>query len=111
MVLGSGFTSAISHGSVHQIDVHLRDAIDRCQVPGPRLLASGRDIGVTASNADLHPDHFRPQLADLVIVDGDPLTDIRVFQDHARITAVMKDGRLYRGRTEANPWLREPANR
>jgi imidazolonepropionase-like amidohydrolase len=31
-------------------------------------------------------------LADLVVVDGDPLGDIRVLQDHARL-AVMKDGR------------------
>jgi len=31
-------------------------------------------------------------LADLVVVDGDPLADIRVLQDHARL-AVMKDGR------------------
>ncbi len=31
-------------------------------------------------------------LADLVIVDGDPLTDIRVLQDRTRLT-VMKDGR------------------
>ena len=30
-------------------------------------------------------------LADLIVVDGDPLTDIRVLQDHARLQ-VMKDG-------------------
>jgi imidazolonepropionase-like amidohydrolase len=30
-------------------------------------------------------------LADLVLVDGDPLADVRVLQDHARLT-VMKDG-------------------
>ena len=30
-------------------------------------------------------------LADLIVVDGDPLTDIRVLQDHARLK-VMKDG-------------------
>jgi imidazolonepropionase-like amidohydrolase len=35
-------------------------------------------------------------LADLVVVDGDPLSDIRVLQDHARLT-VMKDGRWQRG--------------
>ena len=31
-------------------------------------------------------------LADLVVVDGDPLCDIRVLQDRAKL-AVMKDGR------------------
>jgi imidazolonepropionase-like amidohydrolase len=29
--------------------------------------------------------------ADLIIVDGDPLTDVRVLQDHARLT-VLKNG-------------------
>jgi hypothetical protein len=27
-----------------------------------------------------------------VLLDGDPLADIRIFQDPARILAVMKDG-------------------
>ena len=31
-------------------------------------------------------------LADLVLVDGDPIADIRVLQDHSKLT-VMKDGR------------------
>ncbi len=31
-------------------------------------------------------------LADLLLVDGDPITDIRVLQDHGKLT-VMKDGR------------------
>lgn len=32
--------------------------------------------------------------ADLVILDGDPLADIRIFQDQSRILGVMKDGRF-----------------
>jgi imidazolonepropionase-like amidohydrolase len=32
--------------------------------------------------------------ADLVLLDGDPLADIRIFQDQSRILAVMKDGRF-----------------
>ena len=31
-------------------------------------------------------------LADLVILNGDPLADIRIFQDQSRILGVMKDG-------------------
>ncbi len=71
LMLGSGFTSAISFGSVHRIDVYLRDAIKKGQIPGPRLIASGRDVGATASNADLHPDYARPQMEGLgMLVDG-----------------------------------------
>ena len=35
-------------------------------------------------------------LADLLLVDGDPLADIRILQDKKRILAVMKDGEFYR---------------
>lgn len=52
LMLASGFTSAISFGSTYQIDVALRDAIDAGRIPGPRLLAAGRDLGATASNVD-----------------------------------------------------------
>jgi imidazolonepropionase-like amidohydrolase len=35
-------------------------------------------------------------LADLILVDGDPLADITVLQDRNRIVAVMKDGQFFR---------------
>jgi len=35
-------------------------------------------------------------LADLILVDGDPLSNIRVLQDRDRILAVMKDGAFFR---------------
>lgn len=34
------------------------------------------------------------KLADLLVVDGDPLRDIRVLLDRARLTVVMKDGEI-----------------
>lgn len=51
-MLQSGFTSAISFGSTYAIDVALRDSINAGDIPGPRLLAAGRDLGATASNID-----------------------------------------------------------
>jgi len=38
----------------------------------------------------------RGYLADLLVVDGDPLSDVRMFQDSTKIKAVMKDGRFHR---------------
>ena len=35
-------------------------------------------------------------LADLLLVDGDPLADITILQDKARIPVVMKDGAFHR---------------
>ena len=34
--------------------------------------------------------------ADILLIDGDPLADITVLQDKARILAVMKDGQFHR---------------
>ena len=52
LMLSSGFTSAISFGSTYKIDVALREAIESGRIPGPRLMAAGRDLGATASNVD-----------------------------------------------------------
>lgn len=41
VMLGSGFTSAISFGSVHRVDAFLKQGIECGNVLGPRLLAEG----------------------------------------------------------------------
>ena len=35
-------------------------------------------------------------LADLIVVDGDPLADVRILQDTDRIAMIMKDGAVYK---------------
>ena len=35
-------------------------------------------------------------LADLLLVDGDPLADIRILQDAGKLTAIMKGGRFHK---------------
>lgn len=47
-------------------------------------------------------------LADLVIVDGNPLDDITVLQDHQKLT-VMRDGVLYSDLANPNPYLAKQA--
>jgi len=44
-------------------------------------------------------------LADILLIDGDPLKNIRVLQDQENIALVMKDGEIFR----AKPALLEPA--
>jgi imidazolonepropionase-like amidohydrolase len=39
-------------------------------------------------------------LADLLLVDGDPLADVRILQDAARLVAIMKDGNFHKAPTE-----------
>jgi len=67
VLLGSGFTSAISFGSAQGLDIPLRDAIQAGRVPGPRLAASDRDLGSTGSNAD---GTFGGDSSKKIIADG-----------------------------------------
>jgi len=67
VLLGSGFTSAISFGSAQGLDIPLRDAISEGRVPGPRLAASDRDLGSTGSNAD---GTFGGDSSKKIIADG-----------------------------------------
>jgi imidazolonepropionase-like amidohydrolase len=44
-------------------------------------------------------------LADMILVDGNPLEDITVLQDHAKLSYIMKDGKFHKepGDTDAPP--------
>lgn len=39
------------------------------------------------------------QLADLLLVDGNPLDDVSILTDHGRLLMIMKDGQLHKNRT------------
>jgi imidazolonepropionase-like amidohydrolase len=53
---------------------------------GGEIMGMGNELG------QIKPGY----LADMILVDGDPVANIRLLQDKARILAVMKDGRFYR---------------
>lgn len=48
----AGFTTVRDVGSLHFLDVGLRNAINQGLVPGPRILACVRSISVTGGHAD-----------------------------------------------------------
>jgi imidazolonepropionase-like amidohydrolase len=69
------------------------------QVLGPM----GAIIAATKTNAELlgQEDHLGTvepgKLADLILVDGDPLKNMKVFQDyHNKITLIVKGGEIYK---------------
>jgi imidazolonepropionase-like amidohydrolase len=51
-MLDSGFTAGISAGGLYRVDIHVRDAINAGRLPGPRLLAAGRDLCQTGGMHD-----------------------------------------------------------
>jgi imidazolonepropionase-like amidohydrolase len=36
-------------------------------------------------------------LADLLLVDGDPLANLELLADPAKLLVIMKDGKIYKG--------------
>jgi imidazolonepropionase-like amidohydrolase len=53
---------------------------------GGELMGMGHELGQVSSGF----------LADLLLVDGDPLQDVRILEDRERLLAIMKDGVFYK---------------
>jgi imidazolonepropionase-like amidohydrolase len=69
-----------------------REIIHSATIVGAELLGRAGELGVIAPGA----------CADLLVVDGNPLKDLGVFQDQgARIPVVMQAGRFHRNRLGA----------
>jgi imidazolonepropionase-like amidohydrolase len=58
------------------------EAIRACTLYGGQVMMMGHEVGVVKDG----------YLADLLLVDGDPLANISILRDPKRILAVMKDG-------------------
>ncbi len=71
-MLRSGYTSACSFGTLNNIDVELRDAINGEVLPGPRYLACGRDVVGTSGMADWNPDFWKLGMEGLAKISNGP---------------------------------------
>ncbi|MFN0039536.1 MAG: amidohydrolase family protein [Burkholderiales bacterium] len=69
-LLDAGFTSCFSAASAKpRLDVAVRDAINRGDIPGPRLLAASPELTVTAGLGDVRLSHlYRENFA--LVCDG-----------------------------------------
>lgn len=86
LALECGYTSARSGGSLFNIDVWLKKAIENDIVVGPRLAASGREICGVAGLMDWNPDYRKIGMEGLVLLINGP--------DEARgaVRKLVKDG-------------------
>ncbi|MGA0039135.1 MAG: amidohydrolase family protein [Pirellulales bacterium] len=86
LALECGYTSARSGGSLFNIDVWLKKAIENDLVPGPRLAASGREICGVGGLMDWNPDFRKIGMDGLVLLVNGP--------DEARsaVRKLVKDG-------------------
>ncbi len=86
LALECGYTSARSGGSLHNIDVWLKKAIEEDMIPGPRLAASGREICGAGGLMDWNPDHLKLGMEGLILLINGP------DQARSAVRKLVKDG-------------------
>ena len=62
------------------------EAIQAATKYGGEIMGMGNELGLVREG----------YLADLLLVDGDPIADVRILQDRTRILAIMKDGKFHK---------------
>jgi imidazolonepropionase-like amidohydrolase len=67
------------------------DVLRWATLHGAEVMGRGHELGMVRDG----------YLADLIVVDGDPLGDIGVLQDVARLAAIMKGGTLVKDELDA----------
>ncbi len=72
LALECGYTAARSGGSLHNIDVWLKKAIEEDLIPGPRLAASGREICGAGGLMDWNPEHLKLGMEGLILLINGP---------------------------------------
>jgi len=86
LALECGYTAARSGGSLHNIDVWLKKAIEEDLYPGPRLAASGREICGAGGLMDWNPDHLKLGMEGLILLINGP------SEGRAAVRKLVKDG-------------------
>ncbi len=86
LALECGYTAARSGGSLFNIDVWLKMAIENDLVPGPRLAASGREICGVGGLMDWNPDFRKIGMEGLVLLVNGP------DEARAAVRKLVKDG-------------------
>jgi imidazolonepropionase-like amidohydrolase len=86
LALECGYTAARSGGSLFNIDVWLKKAIENDLTPGPRLAASGREICGVGGLMDWNPDFRKIGMEGLVLLVNGPV------EARAAVRKLVKDG-------------------
>jgi imidazolonepropionase-like amidohydrolase len=62
------------------------EAIQAATKYGGQIMGMGEELGLIKEG----------YLADMLLIDGDPISDVRILQDKNRILAIMKDGKFHK---------------
>jgi imidazolonepropionase-like amidohydrolase len=86
LALECGYTSARSCGSLHNIDVWLKKAIENDLCPGPRMASAGREICGSGGLMDWNPDYLKLGMEGLILLVNGPV------EARAAVRKLAKDG-------------------
>src|SRR5689334_377382 len=86
LALECGYTAARSGGSLHNIDVWLKKAIEEDLFPGPRLAASGREICGAGGLMDWNAEHLKLGMEGLILLINGPV------EGRSAVRKLVKDG-------------------
>lgn len=86
LALECGYTAARSGGSLHNIDVWLKKAIEGDLCLGPRLAASGREICGAGGLMDWNPEHLKLGMEGLILLVNGPV------EARSAVRKLVKDG-------------------
>ncbi len=86
LALECGYTAARSGGSLFNIDVWLKKAIEADIAPGPRLASSGREICGVGGLMDWNPDFRKIGMEGLVLLINGPV------EARSAVRKLVKDG-------------------
>jgi imidazolonepropionase-like amidohydrolase len=86
LALECGYTAARSGGSLHNIDVWLKKAIEEDLCPGPRLAANGREICGAGGLMDWNSAHLKLGMEGLILLINGPI------EGRAAVRKLVKDG-------------------
>ena len=86
LALECGYTAARSCGSLHNIDVWLKKAIESDLHPGPRMASAGREICGSGGLMDWNPDYLKLGMEGLILLVNGPV------ESRAAVRKLAKDG-------------------
>lgn len=87
------------HTFVDLLGMSPMEAIQAATKYGGQIMGMGSELGMIREGF----------LADLLLVDGDPIADVRILQDKNRLLAIMKDGKFHKAPTTLAAGMRVTA--
>jgi len=99
IAMGSDSYGRFQAENLLELELMVANGMTAMQALRAGTLEGARLMGLESSLGSIEAG----KTADLIVLDGDPLADIRLLQERARLCLIMKDGRIHRNHLGVNP--------